>query len=153
MKGWHKVAVFGLGLIAVNAMTAFVTERNLRSGVYPADADSIGIPIISTLVASLIVAPFLYQIAILYRANFFHRLRKKGAVWCTLCLALLYLPAMAFAILGAGYWMEPDHYLISLCFGALIFFLALSLLIDLRHSSSDTVLDPRQQMDAEKPPG
>jgi hypothetical protein len=61
MKGWYKLAVFAASLIAINAMTVLITQSNLRAGVYRVNADSIAIPIGSTLIAFLAVAPFAFS--------------------------------------------------------------------------------------------
>lgn len=39
-------------LIAVNAASSFTLEHNLSAGVYPIDADSIGLPLIEGFIAS-----------------------------------------------------------------------------------------------------
>jgi len=103
MKNGCKLPAFAASLVAINAMTILISQRNLRAGVYPVNADSIAIPIASTLLASIAVVPFLLGIAFLPGSAFVSQLLIKRAGWAILiiaCLVLLYLPPAAFAVLG-----------------------------------------------------
>jgi hypothetical protein len=147
MKGWYKFAVFAATLVAINAMT-LITQSNLRAGVYPVNADSIAIPIFSTLLASLVVAPFLLVIAFLPGSAFVARLLVKGMAWSLLfitSLVLIYLPSVAFAVLGGGYWAVSHHYLISLCFGGLLLALTIYFVLDLVQLFSHSALNRTRQ--------
>jgi hypothetical protein len=143
MKNGCKLPVFAASLVAINAMTILISQRNLGAGVYPVNADSIAIPIASTLLASIAVVPFLLGIAFLPGSAFVSQLLIKRAGWAILiiaCLVLLYLPPAAFAVLGGGYWAGPRHYLISLCFGGLLLAFAIYFVLDLMQLFSNSAL-------------
>jgi len=144
MKAWYKLAVFVALLFAINAMTILITQSNLRAGVYRVNADSIHIPIGSTLLASLAVGPFLLVIAFLPGSVFVSRLLIKGVGWSILiiaCLIFIYLPSAAFAVLGGAYWADPRHYLISLCFGGLLLALVIYFVLDLMQLFPNSALN------------
>ena len=91
MKSRYKLAVFAASLAAINGMTVLITKSNLWAGVYQVNADSIVIPIASTLLASLAVAPFLLVIAFLPGSAFVSRLLVKGMGWSMLIITCLVL--------------------------------------------------------------
>jgi hypothetical protein len=140
MKGWKRLLVLTLALVLINGATWVVVVENQHNGVYPIDGDSIGIPIISTLVASSFVLPLLVLIGLLPGAQFLSRLCSRGQAW-TVCVNLLlfalYVAAALFAIGGAGYWAIPNHYWITVCYFVLLLALVLFFALDARRLLSN----------------
>jgi hypothetical protein len=121
--------VLVLALVLVNAVTFAVVLENQRSGVYPINGDSIGIPIIGTLVVSGVVLPMLVLIGFLPGAQFVKRLCSRGLPWrigAGLLLLAVYVAVGFFALGAVEYWAIPNHYWIAtsyvLSFLALAFF-------------------------------
>lgn len=113
MKRWHRAVALAVALVLINAATQRVIRANLAAGLYPADADSIGIPIMTTLYLSLALSPWLLVLALRPR---FARARTLFIA----ALVVLYVPALAFALGGIAYWAAPSHYAIALAFGVLL---------------------------------
>lgn len=112
MNSWYRGAFLQMGLIGVNLVTAVVLGRHQMDGVYPIDADSVGIPVGITLFASLLVAPAFLLIAT--------RRRRISAKVATLGCLLATFVAALFSIGGALYWLDHQHYLISLAYALLL---------------------------------
>lgn len=113
---WFKLALFFCGLLLVNCMTWLVTSTNQKEGVYPVDADSIGIPIMITIYASLLMVPILFIISLLSNKDVLLRLRVVGVARLAAVkvgLLLLYASALLFTVYGFMYWYNPNHYLIA----------------------------------------
>lgn len=140
MRGWKRLLVLILALVLVNGATWVVVVENQHSGIYPIDGDSIGIPIISTLVASSFVLPLLVSIGLLPGTQFLSRLCSRGRAW-TVCVNLLlftlYAATALFAIGGAGYWAIPNHYSIAACYFVLLVVLSLFFVLDARRRLSN----------------
>jgi hypothetical protein len=110
MKGWQRVLVLVVVLILINGATWVVVVENQHRGLYPIDGDSVGIPIISTLIASSLVLPLLVFIGFLPGSNFVSRLCIRGLAWTvgvSIVLLVLYFGAAVFAVGGASYWSIP----------------------------------------------
>lgn len=135
MKLWPRILVLVTALVLINAATWAVILENGHNGVYPMDGDSIGIPIMSTLVASAFVLPLLVLIGSLPCAGFVSRLCSRGPVWgacVAIVLLALYSGAAIFAVDGVGYWSIPNHYSIAFCYLLLSLVLALFFVLDAR---------------------
>ena len=100
-----------MALVLINAATQWVIRSNLAAGLYPADADVIGIPIMTTLYLSLALSPWLLVLALL---------RARGSMLVIVAFVILYVPAVAFAVGGIAYWAAPDHYAIASAYGVLL---------------------------------
>jgi len=61
----HRGITLGFLLVAINAVTMVVLENNQNASVYPGNADSIAIPIISTWFLAFLVSPFLLLVTFL----------------------------------------------------------------------------------------
>lgn len=134
MKAWHKVTLLVLALVLINTATWFVTGMNQRNGVYPVDADSIGIPIIGTWFNSLFVLPQLFLIGLLARLSFVRVLCSRHIGWSIILgilLLALYVSVGLFAISGVVEWMFPNHYLIAFCYLLLLLMLVVLLFLDI----------------------
>ncbi len=111
MKRWHRAVALAAALVLINAATQWVIRSNLAAGLYPADADSIGIPIMTTLYLSLALSPWLLVLALL---------RARGGMLVIVAFVVLYVPAVAFAVGGIAYWAAPGHYAIAWAYAALL---------------------------------
>ena len=110
-----KLILLIAALMLINGITCAVLSRNQAIGLYPIDADSIGIPLVLTILDSLFLLPILIVIcalsdqkvrAWLSELNPWYPVAAKGV------LALAYSIAFLFTICGGLYWSIPDHYFI-----------------------------------------
>lgn len=146
MKAWHKVTLLVLALVLINAATWFVTGMNQRNGVYPIDADSIGIPIIGTWFNSLFVLPQLFLIGLLARLSFIRVLCSRHIGWSIILgilLLALYVSVGLFAISGVVEWMLPNHYFIAFCYLLLLLMLVVLLFLDIHLLFSESIFRRR----------
>ena len=97
-----------------------VIRANLSAGLYPADADSIGIPIMTTLYLSLALGPWLLLLALFATFQAVRAYCARAGTLVIAVLVILYVPAVAFALGGIAYWAAPDHYLIAFAFAVLL---------------------------------
>lgn len=149
MKPGYKFALLVLALILINVATWFVTGINQRNGVYPVDADSIGIPIMGTWFKSVFVLPQLFLIGFLSDFGFVRELRSRRIAWSIvlgIVLLALYISVGLFAISGMVGWMFPDHYLLAASYS----FLLLTLIIFFFRDMKQLFLAP--QIIVERPP-
>jgi hypothetical protein len=103
MKTLHHILIAFAAIAVAEMILYWVISSNLEAGVYPVEADSIGIPLFSSLifaVASLI----LIVLAILC---------QLGPKWLNLLGVLLFLASAAITGFFAFSWASPNHYLIS----------------------------------------
>ena len=135
MKGRYKFTLLVLALILINVATWFVTGVNQRNGVYPVDADSIGIFIVGTWFFSLLVLPQLFLISYLASFSFVKRLCSRDIRWpiaIGIALLALYASVGLFAVSGVAEWMLPNHYLIAACYSLLSLALIVFLFLDMK---------------------
>ena len=114
-------------------MTWLVTLINQENGLYPVDADSIGIPIMFTIHTSLLLTPVLIAISLFPNKLCLIWLRSKNIarlIITKILLLLLYGGAFWFAISGFFYWNIPNHHIIALSYLLMAVFLAVGLVID-----------------------
>lgn len=107
MKTLHHILIAFAAIAVAEMILYWVISSNLEAGVYPVEADSIGIPLFSSLifaVASLI----LIVLAILC---------QLGPKWLKLLGVLLFLASAAITGLFAFSWASPNHYLITASYG------------------------------------
>jgi len=115
MKIFGRTATLAmlLGMIALTA--SFVLESNLRIGVYPTDADSIGIPLMETVFISAAGAALLV-VALAASASSLVLAPRVSRPW-RLVLAAIHVLAhagcFAFFLLWAASWLTPHHYPIA----------------------------------------
>jgi hypothetical protein len=113
---WVKLIVFLFAIVLVNIMTWLITSINQQTGLYSVNADSIGIPIIFTASASLLMLPILIVISLLSKKDSLIGLKAKGIsrnLKVRIGLLFLYAPALLFGVYGIMYWSYPGHYLIA----------------------------------------
>ena len=134
MRRWHKVLAAAVALVAINATTQIVVRANLAAGLYPPQA-AVDIPIMTTLYASLAIAPCLVLLAFLSRSA------MRPAVVVPV-LIVLYVLAAYFAIGGLYYWTDIAHDSIAVPYAVLLLVLVWFIWDDVR------VLRPRMAAEA-----
>ena len=139
-----------MAVVVINAATQMVTKANLLAGIYEPTADTIGIPILSTLFASVIFSPWLVLIAFYSRLATVRDYFAAGGTHAALVilgLMVVYLPAIFLAVGGVDYWAIPNHYAIAVAFGLSLFLLFVLLRDDLRALRSNFApnTDARQE--------
>jgi hypothetical protein len=106
--------------VIVNAVTNHVLNANLMADLYPPDADSIGIPLMRTLLASLLSLVMLLPLLLLSSLPWSFRKAAASRAWrrtLGLLLAGLYFWNFLLQVNWALYWIDPDHWLIAASIG------------------------------------
>ncbi|MBS1208355.1 MAG: hypothetical protein H6R19_753 [Proteobacteria bacterium] len=118
-------------LALVTVATDQVLTRNLAAGIYPVDADSIGIPLVMALVKAVVVYVVLLPAAILPSlAKHWHSRIKRTALLGISLISLL-LGLLLCGLNGLS-WLDGDHFLISLAWWGFALFAGTIVVIDLR---------------------
>jgi hypothetical protein len=111
MRNIAKVVIIFVSVSLVILTANYTLSSNLDAGIYPINADSIGIPLVETVAASLVFLVFLLTAFVFTTFLFF---RKR------LLIALgLLLYALAAFVAGdmAWSWLIPHHYSIAISYG------------------------------------
>ena len=106
-------------LIAVNAASSFTLEHNLSAGVYPIDADSIGLPLVEGFIASALL------LALLAVAILIPKVQSFGSATSVVICAVAGFISAEYAVL----WAIPHHYTMAVAYGGVLIicgFLAVS---------------------------
>ncbi len=116
MRLKERLTSLALALVGVNLATFIIIRINFTNGVYPPEADSIGIPILTAGAGSIITA--LYLLALIFipklpTDDIRNRIPKGVGLSLTV---LAHLPVFLIGIIAALYWWDPDHYIISLSY-------------------------------------
>jgi hypothetical protein len=104
------------GLVLVNVATYAVVSENYREHLYRSDADSIAVPIFSTILSSTVALPFIAGIALIPHSKWIMERRSQSAATFAAAAAGLLISYSASAVLGlagVGYWAGPHHYVIA----------------------------------------
>lgn len=109
------------------AVATAVLKANLAAGLYPIEADSIGIPLASTLFDCVLLAAVLALIALASEARL--AFRGKGHRRTALAVSIgmlipLYAIAVACLILSGAQWLDTLHYRIVAMYGIAAVFVA-----------------------------
>ena len=120
-------------LIILNVVSDTVFTVNLQKGLYPIDADSIGIPIMETFLSSIVILPLLAGI------SFFGLLNrhipdnsKKGFVTLLIVEGLAYAAPFYLTVIWSLEYFLPNHYAIVAGYMPLIVLLTVFLIDDTR---------------------
>jgi len=103
MRTLRRLLVVFAALLATNATSFFVLSSNQEAGVYPGNADSIGIPIMEMLAVSALI--FLLLAGAIY-------VPKKGLAGTAVGFLLAVSAATVSTILVLS-WAIPNHYSIA----------------------------------------
>ena len=106
MQGLRAAIVLLGSLIAANVVLWFVLTNNQAAGVYPPEADSLGIPLMSTAFTSLLV-----YVAIGAALS----LPKTKRFWFFVS-AIPAVLAVLLSLALALSWADSNHYLVSVAF-------------------------------------
>jgi hypothetical protein len=135
ITAWDRALMILLSLWLVHKELDYTLTDNLFSNRYPMDRDSIGIPLISDVLANIAWSPFYLTIAFLPSARFLRRRLKNPTWWRYPLFAWLGL-SYFMAILGAvGFtlkWWKPFHESISLFGFGFLSVLMIFLFVDVR---------------------
>jgi len=110
MRKIAKAAAILMSLIAVMGTTFYTLGENLQAGVYPTDADSVGIPLMQTA-SALIVISVPIALAFLLTSSTYFQKRILFIIG-----AILYLCGAGLSILLALSWFVPHHYSIAIAY-------------------------------------
>lgn len=135
VTSWDRVLMIFLSLWMVHMELDYTLTDNLFNHRYPMDQDSIGIPLISDVLANMAWSPFYFTIAFLPSARFLRRRMQNPSWWQYPLLVWLGL-SYFMAILGAmGFtlrWWKPFHESISLFGFGFLSVLFMFLFMDIR---------------------
>ena len=109
--GWIKLALMAIGAIITGNVVENVVTKNLYANVYPAEADSISIPIMSAYLTFIILIPFASIIAFVNLRKF-DASKKYARVrfWFKVFSYFLSYLIVSLTLLGfTGYWHTPHH--------------------------------------------
>ncbi len=135
MITWRRLLVLAASMVCINGMTWAVVKVNQLNYVYPIDADSLGLPILLTILASVFTIPVLALIGIWPSLRFANRLSSRGPIgrfFRNMALIMLYSLATLFTLSGAIYWLDPNHWLIAMSYCLLGAALGLFLVKDVK---------------------
>ena len=129
---WFRLCLFLSSLLLINVTSWIVLDKNQRNGLYPIDADSIGLPLVSIMIESLFVALFFaFNFLIQTKALLWKRNRNQFRFISASSVTLSLYGVMAWLGTSALMaWWDSDHYLIALsyfifliniCFDAAVF--------------------------------
>lgn len=103
IKQRYQLVLFVVAWLICNEVLSRVLFDNLAHDIYPMDGDSIGIPMMGNLFTGLVVG----------FVCFLGLLTPKTKYWGMLSIALIGLGTIT-TLLGAAYWLFPNHYIASL---------------------------------------
>jgi hypothetical protein len=124
MKPLARSIGLGVAVLLVDLVTYAVLSHNLESGVYSDRADSIGLPIGLTLVASVLLLPAFTLVTTAQRLLAAAGTRRWLRALVLVSVAFAYVFGAAIAAGGLLYWFAPDHYAIAAAYAALGVWLA-----------------------------
>jgi hypothetical protein len=112
MKIIARVAFLLALLAVVDGVIFLVLTANLRAGVYPTDADSIGIPLMESAVVSAVAAGLLLTCAAASSFSWRRRPAPIGAFrWlAAAALTITHLACAGLFALWGWSWSTPNHY-------------------------------------------
>lgn len=120
-------------LIILNVVSVIVFSVNLQNGLYPIDADSIGIPIMETLFSSIVILPLLAGISFFGLLNRNIRDdRKKGLVTFSIIEGFVYVASLYLTMVWSLEEFQPNHYAITAGYLPLFVLLTVFLINDTR---------------------
>lgn len=120
-------------LIILNAVSDTVFTVNQQKGIYPIDADSIGIPIMEIFLSSIVILPLLAGISFFGLLNRHIRDEsKKGFVTILIIEGLGYAASFYLTVIWSLEYFQPNHYAITAGYLLLFVLLTVFLINDTR---------------------
>jgi len=111
-----RLSLFAALFVIVNMVTSHVIGANFAAGVYPPEADSIGMPFMEVLFLSLFSLVMLLPLLVLSAPDWGVRKAAASRVWrwtLGILLSALYLWNLLLQVNWAVSWLDPHHYLIG----------------------------------------
>jgi len=126
MKLIVRGAVLLAAILGAEGVVFAVLQKNLSDGLYPIEADSIGLPLGTSAVVLLVFAALV--IVSFFATSSSRWLRYSGIA----ALAAASLLAVSYGL----YWANSDHWPIAITFCLLAFAAPLSAIVETRRNSS-----------------
>jgi hypothetical protein len=132
---WIKFLLLTISAIIIGQVVSSVVTKNLYDYVYPMEADSISIPILSTYLMFIVLLPFAISFSFLSISKY-EEPNQKISFWFVSKLVLYiisYIVLALTAISGCLYWNTsyPNHNFISLSYIGLVALIHGILIFDL----------------------
>ena len=135
MRLVRRLLLFGALFVITNIVTSHVIGANFAAGVYPPDADSIGIPFMAILFGSVLSFVMLLPLLLLSAPDWSVRKAAASRAWrwiLGLLLSALYLWNLLLQVNWAVSWLDPHHYLIGASLGLVPIALLWTAILDFR---------------------
>jgi hypothetical protein len=107
----HLNYIYPVLLAITSSVAIFTIVKNLSTGIYDIDRDSVGIPIGAILIAGLMLFIFHLMQIFLYRKSRKHQTNGILIKVSALIIAIASLVVLADSI---NYWATPNHFIISI---------------------------------------
>ncbi|WP_223456702.1 MULTISPECIES: hypothetical protein [unclassified Pseudomonas] len=105
----HLNYIYPLLLALTSSVAIFTIEKNLSTGIYDIDRDSIGIPIGAILIAGLVLFMFHLMQIFLYR-----KARHTNSTLIKISALIIAIASLAILADSINYWATPNHFIISI---------------------------------------
>ena len=105
----HLNYIYPLLLAITSSVAIFTIEKNLSTGIYDIDRDSIGIPIGAILIAGLVLFIFHLMQIFLYR-----KARHTNSTLIKISELIVAIASLAILADSINYWTTPNHFIISI---------------------------------------
>lgn len=135
INAWDRALMILLSLWLAHKELDYTLTDNLFNNRYPIEKDSIGIPLISDVLANFAWTPFYLTIAFLPSARFLRRRLKRPTLWrypLFMWLGFSYFMALLGAVGFTLRWWKPFHESISLFGFGFVCVLLMFLYVDIR---------------------
>jgi hypothetical protein len=133
------IVLLVLIVVWINWVTAEVVQANAFAGLYPAESDSIGIPIFGTWFLTASLVPFFLLVIWLLSSETPRRLAKKRFAYKAaifVLVTLLHLLGATLSLAGTSIWADSHHWQIVASYLALLVWFVVSGTVTLRRVSS-----------------
>jgi hypothetical protein len=130
---WIKFGLIVLLLVLGCVATNEVVTQNAFNNVYPIEADSISIPILTTFLLSIVFSPLvmLFSFTCIYKNETNGRFSKLKYATKVFGYLFSYFVISLLVLMAAIYWNTPHHYTISYVYMGLVGLIQAMFLYDL----------------------
>jgi hypothetical protein len=139
MRYWQRLTLVLTLVPLLNIVEYAVLSQNQNDGLYPVNGDSIGLPLMTTLLLSLMLVPYLSLIVGLTSFRRLLSFSERGPAAFVTVLGLLivaYIPGLILLLAVAARWYAPSHYSILGVAVALLVVLAVCFVVDIQRMVS-----------------
>lgn len=132
---WIKFLLLTISALIIGQVVSSVVTKNLYDYVYPMEADSISIPILSTYLMFIFLLPFAILFSFVSISKY-DEPNKKVSFWFiskVVIYLISYILLTLTSISGCLYWNTPypNHKLISLSYTVLVALIQAIMILDL----------------------